>query len=283
VRKIEIMADETVLRNYPQAEKLDYITTYRPSLLASIPRLPQRESLGIDQESLPFNGFDIWNAFEFSWLNGKGKPEVALAQFQVPAQSVNIIESKSLKLYLGSYANTRFDHRNEVISTLESDLKSNTQAPVSVVLLSPEQTNNRSLGVLIGHSLDQLDIEVKEYHRNPELLAFDSNTMVKTSVYSHLFRSVCPITGQPDFASIGIQYAGRSISEAGLLKYLVSFREHAEFGEQIIERIFMDIMMRCEPERLSVHARFSRRGGIDINPYRSTEIELPGDVRVWRQ
>ena len=280
------MADETVLRgqggeHYHQP--VEYVTTYRPSLLASIPRQQQRQSLGITPEALPFRGVDVWNAYEFSWLNARGKPEVALAQLQITAKSINIIESKSLKLYLGSFSGTRFSRRAEVINTLESDLTMAARGPVSVSLLSAEQVQQHGIGTLVGQSLDHLDIEVGEFLWNPDHLQLESNTIVRESLYTHLFKSVCPITGQPDFASVWVQYNGRSISHTGLLNYLLSYRQHPEFAEQIGERIFTDVMNRCQPDRLTVQARFTRRGGIDINPFRSHEDILTSEVRVWRQ
>ncbi|MBL4682487.1 MAG: NADPH-dependent 7-cyano-7-deazaguanine reductase QueF [Pseudomonadales bacterium] len=264
-------------------QKVEYVTTYKPSLLDSIPRNQQRSALGITEDALPFRGLDIWNAFEFTWLNTKGRPEVALVQIRVPAKSANIIESKSLKLYLGSYSNTKFSHRGEVISTLEADLTLAARAPVSITLMSPDQVQQNGLGTLIGQCLDQLDVDIEEYYWSPDFLTFGSDVIVRESVYTHLFRSLCPITGQPDFASISIEYNGKNISQEGLLKYLVSYRQHQEFGEQVVERIFVDIMNRCMPDRLTVSARFTRRGGIDLNPTRSHESDMRADVRVWRQ
>ena len=261
----------------------EYVTTYTPSLLESIPRQGQRQTLGIAEGALPFKGLDIWNAWEFSWLNSKGKPEVAVARFQVPGESAHLIESKSLKLYLGSYSNTPFGHRNEVISTLESDLALATQAAVGVALLTPEQVRNEGMGRFTGTSLDLLDIDMEEYHRNPEFLQPEGSAVVRESVYTHLFRSLCPMTGQPDFASILIQYQGSRINHEGLLRYLISCREHAEFAEQVTERIFMDVMNRCAPEGLTVSAHFTRRGGIDINAHRTHQEPLPPEVRLWRQ
>ena len=263
--------------------KTDYVTTYTPSLLQSIPRQNQRETLGIAEDSLPFKGLDIWNAYEFTWLGSKGKPEVAMAQFQFPGNSINLIESKSLKLYLGSYSGTKFANRGEVISTLESDLSVAVRGQVSISLFSPEQVQYEGLGSLVGNSLDNLDVEISDYYWNPEYLENESSTIVRESVYSHLFKSLCPMTGQPDMASVLIQYNGDSISHEGLLKYLVSYRKHAEYGEQIAERIFVDLMSRCSPERLSVTMKFARRGGIDINSHRTFEESLPAEVRVWRQ
>ncbi|MFT7140060.1 MAG: 7-cyano-7-deazaguanine reductase [Candidatus Azotimanducaceae bacterium] len=276
------MADDTVLRN-SATPKSDYTTTYTPSLLDAVHREKQRASLGITEDALPFRGMDVWNAYEFSWLNAKGKPEIALAQFQVPAKSTNLVESKSLKMYLGSYSGTRFAHRSEVATTLESDLTITARAPVSVTLMQADVVQAAGIGVLMGQSLDHLDISMDEYYWNPDFLALESDTIVRESLYTHLFKSLCPMTGQPDFASILIQYNGRMMSQEGLLKYLISYREHGEFAEQVVERIFVDIMNRCAPDRLTVQARFTRRGGIDINPYRSLDAEMAADVRVWRQ
>ncbi len=272
------MVDDTQTRNKPEN-----VTTYTPSLLQSISRQDQRKTLGITEDVLPFKGLDIWNAYEFTWLDGKGKPEVAMAQFQVPGKSANLIESRSLKLYLGSYSGTSFGNRGEVITTLESDLTLAAQAPVLVSFMTPEQVQQRGIGLLVGNSLDNLDVEISEYYWNPDFLEIESSTIVRESLYTHLFKSLCPITGQPDCASILIQYNGNSVSHEGLLKYLVSYREHAEFAEQITERIFIDFMNRCSPDRLAVSARFTRRGGIDINSHRTHEEELPAEVRVWRQ
>lgn len=270
------MVDDTIMST-------DYVTTYTPSLLQSLPRNDQRQALGITEDALPFTGMDIWNAYEFNWLGVQGRPEVALAKFLIPCNSVNIVESKSLKLYLGSFSNTPFDHRNDVISTLEADLALITGSPVSVLLETPEQVQHEGLGLLVGHSLDTIEIEMSGYKLNPHFLEVESNTTLRESLYTHLFRAICPRTGQPDIASVLIQYNGNGISHEGLLKYLVSYREHAEFAEQITERIFIDVMHHCAPEKLAVSTRFARRGGIDINSQRVHEEEIPADVRVWRQ
>lgn len=276
------MTDNTGGRGSSE-KKSEYVTTYRPSLLESIPRQHQRNQLEVAEDDLPFRGMDIWNAYEFSWLNQRGKPQVAIARFEVPAKSQNLIESKSLKLYLGSYTQTKFGHRSEVVATLESDLTLSARAPVNVSLMTREHVIQLGLSDLVGTSLDTLDIDIKQYHWDPEFLEVESDVIVRESLFSHLFRSLCPMTGQPDMASIHIQYSGRSISHEGLLRYLVSYRSHAEFAEQIVERIFVDIMNRCAPDRLTVHAYFTRRGGIDINPYRSHEQVPSADLRLWRQ
>lgn len=263
-------------------QKTDYVTTYTPSLLNSIERQKQRSALGI-VDTLPFRGMDFWNAYEFSYLNSKGKPEVAVLQVQIPCTSANIPESKSLKLYLGSFSQTRFGSRAEVASTLESDLNLAVHGSVNVMLSTQENILHASLGVLSGQNLDLLDIDVSEYFWNPDFLEVESDLIVRESVYSNLLSSRCPVTGQPDHASITIQYSGRNINKEGLLRYLVSYREHAEYVEQIVERIYMDIMNRCEPDRLSVYANYTRRGGIDINPFRSHDEEFPPNIRTWRQ
>ena len=272
------MTDQTIIRKRPSI-----VTTYTPSLLNSLAREDQRNSLGITPDALPFRGVDVWNAYEFTWLNSRGKPEVGLARFEIPASSTHIPESKSLKLYLGSYAQTRFSHRSEVISTLESDLTLAIRAPASVELLAPEHVQNEGVGTFGGQSLDVHDIEIEDFFWDPGCLEVESDVIVRETLHTHLFRSVCPMTGQPDTASVMIQYNGRSINHAGLLQYLVSYREHAEYSEQIVERIFVDILNRCTPDRLTVQARYNRRGGIDINPYRSHDDGHPQEIRLWRQ
>ena len=262
---------------------MEYVTTYTPSLLESVARQQQRQTLGISGDTLPFKGLDIWRAYEFTWLNSSGKPEVVVADFQIPGKSAQLIESKSLKLYMGSYSNTIFGHRKEVIQTLEADLTLAAQAAVNVSLVNPEMIQQEGVGQFTGKSLDKLDIDISEYYWNPDFLKLESSTIVRENLYTHLFRSLCPLTGQPDFASIQIQYNGASISHEGLLRYLISYREHAEFAEQVAERIFVDIMNRCAPERLGVSARYTRRGGIEINAHRTYEEPLPAEVRLWRQ
>ncbi len=264
-------------------QETEYVTTYTPSLLVPIHRATQRRALGLAEDELPFCGFDVWNAYEFSWLNRRGKPEVALAQIQVPSKSASIIESKSLKLYLGSYSGTKFGTRTEVVSALEADLTRVAGSPISVALQSPEQVLKNGIVPTVGQSLDTLDIDIDEYDWNPDFLMPESDTIVRESLYTNLFMAKCPMTGQPDCASVLIQYHGASISHESILKYLISYREHSEFAEQIAERIFVDLMNRCAPDTLTVQARFSRRGGIDINPYRSHEENMGPDTRNWRQ
>ena len=272
------MTDQAIIRQKPAV-----VTTYTPSLLHAIPRQEQRASLGITPDALPFHGVDVWNAYEFTWLGKRGKPEIAIVRIQVPVKSPMMPESKSLKLYLGSYAQTTFSNRAEVVGTLESDLTLAVRAPTSVQLLSGEQVQSEGIGSFGGQSLDVIDIEFDGYFWDPSYLEVESDVIVREAVHTNLFRSMCPLTGQPDTASILIQYNGRSISHSGLLQYLVSYREHAEFAEQVAERIFVDVLNRCSPERLTVQARFNRRGGIDINPHRSHVDGYPQEVRLARQ
>ncbi len=264
-------------------QRTKYLTTYTPSLLDPIARRGQRQALGLADDNLPFEGEDVWRAYEFTWLNEKGKPEVAVADFVMAGDSINLIESKSLKLYLGSYANTVFKYRDEVIRTLKSDLTDTVQAPVDVSLADLNEIQREGIGQFGGTSLDELDIDFVDYLCNPDLLELEGSVNVRENLHTHLFRSLCPLTGQPDFASVQVQYKGAGISHVGLLRYLISYREHAEFAEQVAERIFVDIMKRCSPKQLGVTARYTRRGGIEINAYRSFGESLPPGVRLWRQ
>lgn len=263
--------------------KSKVITTYMPSLLQSIPRASQRQTIGVGEGELPFKGVDVWNAYEFTWLNPKGKPEAVVLQMQVPCVSSQLIESKSLKQYLGSYAQTSFKNSGDVMATLESDFQGAAQAPVSVNMLTQEHVQHGGLGLFPGKNLDAQDIEVSDYSLSPTHLSTLSETSVRESFYTNVFRSVCPMTGLPDFASIAIEKNGPSIDPEGLLRYLISYREHPEFAEQVVERIFMDILNQCSPTRLTVSGKFTRRGGIDINPYRSHEAAMPPELRLWRQ
>ena len=272
----------------PMVDGTNGLTSPSPALLAVMPRQNQRRTLGINSDTLPFDGVDVWNAYEFTWLNLRGKPLVATARFEVPAQSTHLIESKSLKLYLGSFSHARFESPPDVEARLISDLSRAVQTVVGVTLLDADMIRQAGLGEFTGTSLDDQDIEISEYIRNSALLELSGpdspdSSLVKESLYTHLFRSLCPITGQPDLASLLIRYEGRAISHAGLLKYLVSYREHAEFAEQVAERVFVDLMQRCAPEALAVTARYTRRGGIDINAHRCVHLPLPAEIRLWRQ
>lgn len=280
--------------NSPEESQLGKAVTfsdqYDPALLYPLSRLPKRQELGL-HGALPFFGADLWTAFELSWLNPRGKPQVAIAHFTVPCETPNIIESKSLKLYLGSFSNTKFASADAVRDRLRADLAeacwrgSGSNASVGVRLLLPELFDREPVHELDGLNLDRLDIECTEYSPNPDLLraSFDE-VQVEEVLTSNLLKSNCLVTGQPDWGSIQIRYTGAPIEQEGLLQYLVSFRNHNEFHEQCVERIFMDLWRRCKPTRLAVYARYTRRGGLDINPLRTSHpMALPANVRTARQ
>lgn len=264
----------------PLGKKSSYIAHYQPDLLFPIPRQTKRDEINVPA-LLPFKGVDVWNAFEISWLNEKGKPLVALGEFIFPCESPNLIESKSFKLYLNSFNNTSFVSVNEVIKILEKDLSQATGALVKVKLIEIEKFSG-NITSFSGNCLDALDITCDQYQTCPDFLMTE-NERVSENLYSNLLKSNCLVTGQPDWGSVRIQYTGRKISHEGLLKYIISFRNHNEFHEQCVERIFMDIMQRCTPEKLTVEARYTRRGGLDINPFRSTEDEGVENGRLCRQ
>ena len=268
-----------------------YADQYDPSLLFPLPRQPKRDEIGI-QDKLPFFGADLWTAFELSWLNQRGKPQVALAHFTIPCETPNIIESKSFKLYLNSFNNTRFDSLEAVQERLREDINEALWrgAPArlssaSVRVMAPEHFETQRVQELEGLSLDRLDVECTDYSPRPDLLKADhDNPPVTETLVSHLLKSNCLVTGQPDWGSVQISYTGAAIDQEGLLRYIVSFRNHNEFHAQCVERIFMDIMRLCRPLKLSVYARYTRRGGLDINPLRtSAPMAIPQNVRTARQ
>ncbi|MFZ9551592.1 MAG: NADPH-dependent 7-cyano-7-deazaguanine reductase QueF [Hylemonella sp.] len=267
-----------------------YADQYDASLLYPMARLPKRQEIGVPA-TLPFMGADLWTAYELSWLNARGKPLVALAQITVPCETPNIVESKSLKLYLNSFSNTRFVDSAEVLASLRADLSeaawrgSDQSGSVGIKLLNAEQFAQQSVQELDGLSLDRLDIECDHFHPAPELLsAALEEQPVSEVLTSQLLKSNCPVTGQPDWASLQISYSGPQIDQAGLLQYIVSFRNHNDFHEQCVERIYLDIWTRCKPTKLSVYARYTRRGGLDINPFRTSHPQpLPANRRTARQ
>lgn len=261
----------------------DYPAAYTPSLLCAIPRSFGRDALHIDNDDLPFAGVDIWNAYELSWLDERGKPQIAVAELQFPCTSSAIIESKSLKLYLGSFNGTRFDKLADVRKTLELDLSVNAKAPVAVKLSTLENAAQQAIGTLQGECLDELPVAIDAYQPDPSLLSIASQQHRHESLHTHLFRSLCPVTGQPDWASVYIAYSGRGIDRGALLRYLISYREHQDFHEQCVERIFSDINEATEPERLTVYARYLRRGGLDINPFRTNAGVNVENIRLLRQ
>ena len=275
----------------PLGKPAAYVDQYDPTLLFPLPRAPKREEIGISG-AVPFLGADLWTAYELGWLNLRGKPQVALAHITVPAETPNIIESKSFKLYLNSFNNSRFADADTVRQVLRADLSEAAWrgapavgAGLGVRLLGPEMFDREPLHELSGLSLDRLDLECTRYTPAPELLtaAFHEQPVTET-LTSHLLKSNCLVTGQPDWGSVQISYSGPQIDQEGLLKYIVSFRNHNEFHEQCVERIYMDIMAHCKPTKLAVYARYTRRGGLDINPWRSSHPQaLPVSVRTARQ
>ncbi|MFN3964769.1 MAG: NADPH-dependent 7-cyano-7-deazaguanine reductase QueF [Silanimonas lenta] len=274
--------------NTPEASMLGkdvaYPTAYDPGLLFPIPRREARARLGLG-EALPFVGVDVWNAYELSWLDSRGKPQVALAELRVPAASPQLIESKSLKLYLNAFAQERFANAEALRATLVADLSAAAGAPVSVSLIAPTSPQAFPVSVLPGELIDSLPIAIEHYGPpDPGLLVADAAEWGEETLVSHLFRSNCPVTGQPDWASLQIAYAGPRLDRAGLLRYLVSFRTHSDFHEACVERIFLDLLARCAPAKLAVYARFTRRGGLDINPFRALPgAAMPDNLRLSRQ
>lgn len=271
------------LDSSPLGKASEYISVYSPSLLSPIPRRESRAELGLNDTALPFNGEDLWTAYEISWLNQKGKPVVAVGYFSVPCNSPNLIESKSFKLYLNSFNQSRFDDLTQVRALMENDLSQAAAAPITVDLQLLSNAHN-NLGQWDGINIDELDIEIDEYQHNPALLRTVKNSDSREEIlYSHLLKSNCPVTGQPDWGSVMVKYHGPEIDRAGLLKYIISFRQHEGFHESCVEQIFMDIMERCAPQQLTVAARYTRRGGLDINPYRSNCGEKMANTRLLRQ
>jgi 7-cyano-7-deazaguanine reductase len=274
----------------PLGKSTRYADQYDSTLLFPVPRATQRQALGLTG-SLPFLGADLWTSFELSWLNARGKPQVVLAHFTVPCESVNLIESKSLKLYLGSFNNTRIGDAAEVLARLRADLTEaawrggTVQSSVGVKLIAADLFDREPLFELDGLSLDRLDLDCDRYTPAPELLsAVTDEAPVSEVLTSNLLRSNCPVTGQPDWGSVQISYFGPQIDQAGLLRYIVSYRNHTGFHEHCVERMFMDIQQHCQPHKLSVYARYTRRGGLDINPFRTSYPQtLPTNVRNARQ
>lgn len=268
----------------PLGKSSEYIATYTPSLLFPIPRAAKWAELGLSAETLPYKGVDFWNCFELSWLLPSGKPVVAIGEFCIPADSPNIIESKSFKLYLNSLNQTPFESVPALVACLEKDLSAAAGKPVGVRVLSLAEAQAQGVTALPGTCIDELDIVISNYERpQPELLRCDAGRVVEESLHSHLLKSNCPVTSQPDWGSVVVQYRGAALDHASFLAYLVSFRQHSDFHEQCVERIFMDLQRLLNPETLTVYARYVRRGGLDINPYRSTEAARFENLRLVRQ
>lgn len=250
-----------------------YTEKYDNNLLVGIPRTIARDEINLNQ-SLPFSGFDIWNCYEVSWLNHKGKPCVRMIQFIVPSESEFILESKSVKLYLNSLNGTKFQNDIEVKDLITKDFNHITKSQIAINIYKLNELHNQSLQLFEGKNIDDLDIEVSDYSVNKELLKLsDEELIIKETICSDLLKSNCLITNQPDWGSVQIKYSGKKIEHESLLQYIISFRGHNEFHEQCVEHMFKDIMEKCAPNELTIHAKYTRRGGIDINPYR-TNLDL---------
>ena len=269
----------------PLGKSTPYQASYDPTLLFPMPRADKRAELGI-AGTLPFFGMDVWNAYEVSWLNMRGKPQVAIVTLQVPADTPNIVESKSMKLYFNSLNQSKIAGPDALQDLLRADLSNAFGATVQVKLTLAEDFGKLRMGELDGLLLDRLDIEVDRYEPAPSLLkANAAEAPVEETLVSHLLKSNCLVTNQPDWASVQVRYVGHPIDQEGLLRYLIGFRTHQEFHEQCVERIFMDILRECQPAKLLVTARYTRRGGIDINPWRSnfSLSKMPSNERNARQ
>lgn len=266
----------------PLGRKTGYPSRYAPEVLYPIARADNRRALGIDEVQLPFRGEDVWTAYDLSWLLPSGKPQAAIATLRVPAASPRLVESKSLKLYLDSMAMTRFDDERAVASVIAADLSKACGAPVDVTL-SPPTPSGGELSDFPGTCIDDVAVDCDRWQVDPSRLAVAGEVTVSETLHSHLLRSLCPVTGQPDIGSILIRYRGPTMDRGALLRYLVSYRSHSAFHENCVERIFLDLKARCAAAELSVYARYNRRGGLDINPFRSdTDDEAP-DLRLPRQ
>ena len=244
----------------------DYRDTYDASLLQGVPRSLNRDPLGLHADALPFVGGDIWTLYELDYA------------------SVNLVESKSFKLYLNSFNQTTFNSWEDVQATLERDLRACAQGNVAVSLYRLNELEGQPIAHFNGACIDDQDIEVESYEFSTDYLEnAASGKVVEETLVSHLLKSNCLITHQPDWGSVQIQYRGPKIDREKLLRYLVSFRHHNEFHEQCVERIFNDIQRFCHPETLSVYARYTRRGGLDINPWRTNTDFVPATGRLVRQ
>jgi 7-cyano-7-deazaguanine reductase len=266
----------------PLGKETAYPEQYSPDLLFAIARLDARKALGLDGE-LPFHGSDIWNAWELTWLDNNGLPRVATAEIVISAASVNLLESKSLKLYLGSFAMTQFESANDVAAAITRDLTACVGADASVAILPPAAPDNAQVSRLPGLCIDDMAVSCEAYEVDTELLIADDHDLVAEVLHSDLLRSLCPVTGQPDIGSVLISYRGPQIDRQRLMRYIVSYRQHKDFHETCVERMFLDIRERCKAEQLTVYARYQRRGGIDINPFRSNFETIAPNTRLWRQ
>ena len=289
--------------NNPLGKETEYKSNYDPWLLFSIERNLGRAKIGISSSeftksdhspALPFFGFDVWNCYEISWLNESGKPQVSILKFFVPCESPSIVESKSVKLYFNSFNNTKFSSKSDLEQQAQKDLSKATGSEVIVEIRDLEDFYTQALAAPRGDNIDELDIEISDYDLSDEYLKVEDSILlsklpsdekkelISETLYSNLLRSNCLITNQPDWGSVEITYSGAKIDRESLLRYIISFRNHNEFHEQCVERIFCDIMKKCAPSSLTVEAKYTRRGGIDINPIRSTYAVLPQEIDTAR-
>lgn len=265
-------------------KETQYHDQYDAGLLQGVPRSLNRDSLALTAENLPFHGADIWTMYELSWLNSKGLPQVAIGHVELDATTENLIESKSFKLYLNSFNQTRFENWDIVEKTLLKDLTTCAKGKINLTIYPLSHFTSQPIVNFAGECIDEQDIEIDNYQFDVQWLnESTTETLVEETLVSHLLKSNCLITNQPDWGSVAIQYKGKKIDREKLLRYLVSFRQHNEFHEQCVERIFHDIMQLCEPETLTVYARYTRRGGLDINPWRSNCEFVPEISRLARQ
>lgn len=276
--------DNPALAQLTLGKSTAYVDHYDASLLQAVPRSMNREPLGLYPDNLPFHGADIWTLYELSWLNAKGLPQVAVGEISLNANSQNLIESKSFKLYLNSFNQTVFPDWKTVQETLTRDLSACAQGDVTVTVSRLSEIEGSPVGHFDGICIDEQDIEIDSYEFSTDYLVNAKyEETVEESLVSHLLKSNCLITHQPDWGSVQIRYRGPKIDREALLRYLVSFRHHNEFHEQCVERIFNDLLCFCQPEKLAVYARYTRRGGLDINPWRSNFPFEPATARLVRQ
>ncbi|TDB59471.1 NADPH-dependent 7-cyano-7-deazaguanine reductase QueF [Photorhabdus khanii] len=282
---MSLYQDHQALEQLTLGKTTLYRDQYDASLLQAIPRSMNRKPLKIFSDNLPFHGADIWTLYELSWLNSRGLPQVAVGHVSLNATSKNLIESKSFKLYLNSFNQTRFENWQIVEETLQRDLAACAEGHVEVILHHLDHFSSQPISAFTGECIDDQEIEVTEYNFNRDYLqGAAQGPLVEEVLVSHLLKSNCLITHQPDWGSIQIRYKGPKINREALLRYLISFRHHNEFHEQCVERVFNDLQQLCVPEKLSVYARYTRRGGLDINPWRTNNEDfVPTTGRLARQ
>ena len=272
------------LQSLKLGQATEYAANYDRTLLQPVPRKLNRDGLGITEQQPFTQGADIWTAYEISWLNPKGLPQVAIADVEIDYRSENLIESKSFKLYLNSFNQSKFTDFASVERTMSEDLSACAQGEVKVHLHPLSHYQEQSIDTLTGDCIDDQDIEIHSYEFTADILQnCTSDNVVEETLVSHLLKSNCLITSQPDWGTVQIHYVGKQIDREKLLRYIVSFRQHNEFHEQCVERIFCDLIHHAKPEKLTVYARYTRRGGLDINPFRSNFKAIPQNLRLARQ